>query len=252
MDFSIPVRVVSDYRDPADWALYATTLAAAVAAVIGLWGWVVQQRKKPELRFRWFQPNGQPWTPRDCPVFVLGTEYSISFAFDNIGNGIGESPIVNVMVPEFVESFFPAGPGFPGVPAPGGGGHVSGDATVGLPPHYLVHFLQPPTHPSTPGLTSMYEFRLKVTRHPSPDSNATFHVAVSVEDPQLNPKGRRRIPILVVPIDAYPNVPEPWPGKPIRRVLSRGQAEPKESVRILPGRRVDRRLRIGPASQESG
>ena len=70
VDFSIPVRVVSDYRDPADWALYATTLAAAVAAVIGLWGWVVQQRKKPELRFRWFQPVGNLGHQRIAPCSV--------------------------------------------------------------------------------------------------------------------------------------------------------------------------------------
>ena len=81
----------------------------------------------------------------------------------------------------------------------------------------------------------MYEFRLKVTRHPSPDSNATFHVAVSVEDPQLNPKGRRRIPILVVPIDAYPNVPEPWPGRPIRESSAVDKPNRKNPSGFSPG-----------------
>jgi hypothetical protein len=246
-DWSIPVRVVSENRDAADWFLYSITLLAAIAAVIGLWGWVAEQRKRPELRFRWFQPNGQTWGLQDCPTFAIGTEYSISFALDNTGNGTAERAVVNVMVPEFAQAFFPTGRGFPGVPITDGLGVVSGDATVGLPPRFTMTFLQPPSTPITPGLTSMYEFRLKVLRDPG--VQASYHLAVSVEDPRLNARGRRKLPILAVPIDRYPDVPDPWPGKPIRRVLSRAEAQPKESVRVLPGRRVDRRqFRIGPAT----
>jgi hypothetical protein len=240
---SVPVRVIAQNRDAADWVLYAITMLAAVAAVIGLWGWVVQQRQRPEVRFRWFKPNGTPWDPHDCPTFSIGTEYSISFAYDNIGNGTAERPVVNVIVPEFVQVYFP------GVPGPGGSGIVSGDATVGLPPKHNVTFIQPPVSPSTPGLTTMFEFRLKVIRDPSPNAARSYRIAASVEDPRFNPKGRRRIPILVVRLDDYPKVPDPWPGRPTRRVLSSARAQPRESVRVLPGRRVDRRqFQIGPAS----
>ncbi len=233
---SVPVRVIPQYRDVADWVLYGVALLAAVAAVVGFLGWISEQRKRPEFRFRWSQPNGEAWGPCDVPVFRVGTEYTLLVAIDNIGNGTAERAIINIVFPEFVELSFDMGRG----EIVRGG--RSADASVGLPPKHHVHFLVPPMFPSTPGLTSLFDFKLKVVRDPTSEwTPGPFHAAASLEDPRLNAKGRRRLGVLVVPLDGYPSVPDPWPGPPLRRVLSKAVADPELSVRVLPGRRVDRR-----------
>ena len=237
--WTLPVRVLSQSRDPWDWVIYGLTVATFLLALWGLLAWVAEQRKRPEIRFRWYLPNTEPWEIGNGPLFEVGQVYVLRVAIDNIGNGTAETATVNVVAPECLQ----LNPGEP----------ISGtfviEPMVGLPPAWRATCLVPPTAVLTPGLTWFLDFKVRAITTQTPgDVDLPFKIIVSVEDPRLNTKGRRILPILVSPLDEIGAVPDPWPGSPVRRTMSKGKAQPTATVRILPGRRIDMRtFRTTPA-----
>jgi hypothetical protein len=206
---------------------------------------VKEQRKRPEIRFRWFGSD-EVWGPEDAPVLEIGTEFTFVIALDNVGNGVAERATFNFIVPDFVELWFLLHRAKGEIMR----ATQSGDTSVGLPPDHGVWFLAPPMLELAPGHTWMCHVKLRVLSDPtSTECPGPFHMAAALEDPRLNVKGMRKLPVLVVPLDSYAKVPDPWPGEPLRRVLSRAHAQSRESVRIFPNRRIDRRnLQIGAAT----
>jgi len=66
---------------------------------VGFLTWVMEQRMRPEVRFRFFDPNDEPWTENEVPDFTIGRDYLPTVALDNIGNGTAANPVLNIIVP---------------------------------------------------------------------------------------------------------------------------------------------------------
>ena len=123
------------------------------------------------------------WCPGHAPVFNIGAEYSISFAFDNIGNGTAERAIVNIMLRDFVEIYFRMSP------AQVQRGVISGDASVWPAAQVFRHVLAASLIPIHAGFTSMFEFKLRVQRDPTPTRTGDYPSSRLRRGPSLERQG---------------------------------------------------------------
>lgn len=246
----LPVHVVSQQRDIWDWALIVVGLVAGIGAVIAIWTWIIQQRKTPEVAFRW-KYEDKLWTDEPA-LFGVDRDNRIQVDLINVGTGAAPGAIANLMVPAWMEIEYKS------------------DETDKWLPNFTAHEVAVSSGPKKiemkwvgvrirefyPSVPFVMSFSVKIQER-TVKHNDSYFVAASIEGDGFNASGHRRWPSWAHRLptqisnessssSALPDDPgfweQPqWPGRRYRRRLRQVRALPSKTVRCGPGKRVDRR-----------
>jgi hypothetical protein len=231
------VLAAGSHRDGWDWLLYGLSLTAAIAAVIGFGYWILDQRRRPEVKVTWLfsrRPETTslaPWPADDVPDLRSSATVLIEVAIRNIGDRAPVSLLWNFVAPGSVQLKNLRDPSAKPLAA------LDPDEALGPGPE-VVFFAG--TAPWPPGTSLALYFEATYTaqpRTPAVPGRFLFKVA----DNRLNGSGRRRL-LTVLPLDdpAPGRAASPWPPtKRHRRRLGRVVAEPTDRVACRPGLRQD-------------
>jgi hypothetical protein len=210
--------------------------------LIAIWVWIAQQRSTPEVRFSWRKPrtDGSPqerWYPNDCVRLKPDQKYRIRINLTNIGTGPAAKTVINIIVPAWMD----LEPDFGSADA----AKTAHDPAVGNLPSNEMKYAVKISEEFFPGLPVVCDFSLSYRSLSSEsDPSRCYFIAASVEAHELTASGRRFIPSWAQRIggdDKDHWNQANWPGRRYRRSFRRVTADPRESVRCGPGRRVDRR-----------
>ena len=230
-------------RDFWDWAVVFVTLLAGLAALIAIWVWVGQKRQTPEVRFSWRKPavsgaDLERWYPGDLVELAPHQTYRVRVNITNIGTGPADKIVINLMTPGWMQIQQCNS-------ATSTGSQIAHESWVTNPPTDELKYIVMTPDSFFPGLQIVCEFAISFTdSDPTGPTGNRYHLAASVEAHELIGSGRRWIPSLAQRVgeDDRPHWKQvEWPGKKYRRWPRRVSADPKESVRCGPGKRIDRR-----------
>ena len=239
MDFvnALPnVIVVRTERDAWDWLLFGLSVLAAASALVALWTWWTRLRRVPEVGFHWEKSDGTSWAPDEKVVIRRDSTNDFRVILHNVGAAAASLVVINVIVPRFLELSSSDRDGKIRMP------HRSTEVAVDCPPDDEVWFIVARTEEFVPGIALIVRFSVKVPTDLPTDAYDSFFFAVSAESEGFTRSGHMRIPSFGVAAhpDFWSN--RDWPGRsypwwPPRQI----KTEPQGSVRIGPGRRIDRR-----------
>lgn len=254
------VNVPPASHGPWDVALLVLATIAAVGAAVGVWAWVVQLRKTPEVRFQWYRPDGTEWEPDDDPLPLIANQtFRLNFAITNVGTGAADGAIVNVLGPHFVNLHATDKRDDHVLP-----NYDSGDPVISDPPDNRIRWMAMRVYEFYPTLPVMVEVGVTFD-HGQPLLGHPYFFAVSFEAVGLSASGNRLWPSWAHRVQGeglqslqhltskpwWPNrlhwgVEDFWgqsefPGRRYRRSLRRIRALPHGHVRSGPGKRQDRR-----------
>lgn len=255
-------------RSAWDIALFVLAAIAATGAAVGVWAWVIQLRKTPEVRFQWYRPDGDLWGPEDGPLSLTANQlFTLRLAITNVGTGAADGAILNLLGPSFVN--FHATDKRDGRELPN---YDSGDPVISDPPDNRVRWTAMrvdefyPTLPVMIDVGVTFDHGQHLLEHP-------YFFAISIEAVGLSASGNRLWPSwahrvqgeglqTIQRLTSKSWWPDGWhwgiedfwgqtefPGRRYRRSLRRIRALPHGHVRSGPGKRQDRRSFILRAPQ---
>jgi hypothetical protein len=214
---------------------------AAASAIVAFGFWVLEQRRRPELRFMWsFSAAGEvddlaPWGERETRSSPPGATVLVEASVQNVGDGGTAGAQSNFTVPDAIDCR-----SAPTSAQPRKAVKVAGAPVAFIPAVFAV----------PPGDYHLQRFRLRV-----PNSEGCYRLTFTVTDARLNASGRRFLPSRLVGGDLPPSwsCADPWPPKlpkPFSR-WSRVRAEPRGRIAHMRGVRADvRDLHVSTPTSE--
>jgi hypothetical protein len=228
--------VVSDAK-----ATEVLGVGASASAVVAFTFWVLEQRRRPELRFMWsFSPTGEvddlaPWDHGESRTTPPRTNVLVEAAVQNVGDGGSAGAQSNFTLPNTVGCL-----SAPAWDEPRKAVKVAGAPLAFIPAKFAL----------PPGDYHLQRFWLRV-----PDSEACHRLTFTVSDARLNASGRRFLPSRLVGGDLPSSLSctDSWPPElPKGRARwSRVRAEPRGRIAYMRGVRADvRDLKVSVPTEQ--
>jgi hypothetical protein len=214
---------------------------ASASAIVAFAFWVLEQRRRPELRFMWsFSATGEvhdlaPWGEGETRTSPPGATLLVEAAVQNVGDGGTAGAQSNFTVPDAVDCW-----SAPAWDEPRRAVKVAAASLAFLPAAFAI----------PPGDYHLQRFRVRV-----PDTEDCHRFTFTVTDARLNASGRRFLPSRLVGGDLPPSwsCTDLWPPKlprPFGR-WSRVRAEPRGRIAYMRGVRADvRDLQVSAPATE--
>lgn len=220
-------------RDGWDWLTFVLTLVTAVTAIAAFAAWLLDRRRRPELRMMW-AVDEQDWAPHDAPTVTPGQTVRVRVALRNVGDAYLNAALANFVAPRTLalrRAFKPDDEAL-----------TSTNPHAGLEAdHDRVTFFHRECSIG-PGDFWIDDYLLAVPKELSED--AEVRLLFSVSHPRFNATGRRWFPSFVAPYlrtaELARKADAPWPGdREDRRRPTFIRPDPKDRLRCSPGERTD-------------